>query len=128
MNGFGEGCERRQADRRLSGGERDATSCGDADAQDGKASGSGGHGDTIECGEGELGPVEDAPHERHQRLCGAAVHRHRFEREHVRTRSIEHPDRASLKCGIDGKDTHDSNLARYNRFSLMGAKTRMTNI
>ena len=47
----GEGRERRQADRGLAGGERDAARRGDADPQPGEAAGAGGDGDAVELGE-----------------------------------------------------------------------------
>ena len=53
--GRGIGGERRQADRRLAGGERDAARRGDADAQAGEAAGPGGDGDAVERGEFEPG-------------------------------------------------------------------------
>ena len=106
--GRGEGRERRQADRRLAGGERDAARRGDADAQAGEAAGSGGDRDAVEIGEVEppraaitraISGISASAWPRAIGIdsCAATAPR----------AGVEHGGRAGLERGIDGKDAHE---------------------
>ena len=74
-DGGGKSGQRRHADDRLAGGERNAAGGGKADAQSGKAAGTGRRGDAVERGEGDTGCLHHARDQRHQGFGMAALHR-----------------------------------------------------
>ena len=68
----GKNRQRREANGRLVGRQRNAARGGKTDAQAGKAAGAGGHGDTINGGEPHARFVHHPFHQRHQRFGMAA--------------------------------------------------------
>ena len=109
-DGGGKRGQRRHADDRLAGGERDAARGGKADAQSGKAAGTGRRGDAVERGKGNAGRLHHARDQRHQGFGMAALHRQQFLRDHVACAGVEHGRGAGIKRGIDGEDEHDASV------------------
>ena len=103
----GKAGERGEADRRLSGRERDAARGRYPHAQPGEAAGAGGDGDAVELGEFDVGQVHHARDERHQRFGMAARHGERLAGGDPAAVGVEHGGRAGLERGVDGKDAHD---------------------
>ena len=122
----GIGGERRQADRRFAGGERDAACGGDADAQSGKAAGSGGNRDAIKRGKADQGLVHYARDQRYQCFGMATHHGQRFMRGNLAALGVEHGGRAGLERSINGKDTHDAALIAPRRDRLQHGRTSVT--
>jgi hypothetical protein len=104
--GGGEAGERRQADRRLAGGERNAARGRNADAQAGKAARACGDGDAVKVAEIDAGAVHDPRDQRHQRFGMTAVHEFSLGRHDRPAARVEHGRCAGFERGIDGKDAH----------------------
>ena len=107
----GERHQRGQADRRFSGGKRDAARGRDANAQPGKAAGAGGDGDAVEVGEIDLGQIHHPRKQRHDGLGVPTRHRNALARGDAAAVGVEYRGRAGFERSVDGKDAHGSTLA-----------------
>jgi hypothetical protein len=101
----GEGCERRQSERGLARGERNAARRGNADAQSGEAARAGGDADPVERGIRHVGLLHHAVKQRHQRLGVSPLHRQRLGR-HLAMLGVDHGGGAGFEGGVDGEDSH----------------------
>src|SRR6266702_8555230 len=105
-DGRGESGQRRQSHDWFIGRQRDAACGGEADAQTGKAAGTGRDGNAIQRGEGDAGGLNQARNQRHQGFGVAALHRLRFLGDDFTRVGVEHGGGAGIERRIDSEDQH----------------------
>jgi hypothetical protein len=106
-----EGGQRREPDRGLSGGERNASRGGNADAQAGEAARPDSDGDAVEIVEFAAGCVHHPRDQRHDRFGMAAQHRGGFACQDRAGARVENGGGTGAKRGVDGQNAHDAPLS-----------------
>ena len=114
-DGGGKGAQRGYAYDRLVRGQRDAARSRKADAQSGKAAGTGRRRDAVEFRERNARCFHHARDQRHQGFGMTALHRLRFLRDEVACGSVEDGRGAGIERRIDSEDQHGASVEVFQR-------------
>ena len=114
-DGGGKGGQCGYAYDRLVRRERDAAGSRKADAQSGKAAGTGRRRDAVEFRERNARCFHHARDQRHQGFGMATLHRLRFLRDEIACGGVENGRGAGIERRIDSEDQHGASVELFQR-------------